>query len=105
MKTKYSLEIDVSDHECDAYAPQWANYGTIIAEGNTLDELYDDASVDVMDQDGGELSCRPADSGWMQDLIAEEFFNDPDRKAEHLRLEQLASKETSDEMRREHGND
>lgn len=74
MKPKYSLEIDVSDHTSDDYG-RWANYGLITAEGNTLDELFDTAMVDVNDQDGGELDVKAADSNWMQDLI-EAWYNE-----------------------------
>lgn len=73
-KPKFSFEIDVSEYECDRYSPRWANYGTIVCEGNTLDELLESASVDIMDQDGGEISAGPADSKWMQDLISQEHF-------------------------------
>lgn len=72
---KYYIEIAVSDHAYETGDGRWANYGTIIAEGNTLDELLDKAIVDIMDQNGGELRCSPmpADSSWMQKLIEDEF--------------------------------
>lgn len=73
-KPKYSLEIDVTDVECERFFPRWANYGTIVCEGDTLDELLRGASVDIMDQDGGELWVGPADEKWMADLIAEEVY-------------------------------
>lgn len=73
MKTPlFYLEIDVSDHTTDTYC-RWANYGAIVAQGEGLDELLDDATVDIMDQDGGELDTVPADSNWMQDLIEDEY--------------------------------
>jgi hypothetical protein len=72
-KPRFSFEIDVSYVECDRY-DRWANYGLIVCEGNNLDELLDNASVDIMDQDGGELDCVPADSQWMVDEITEKFY-------------------------------
>ncbi len=73
---KYHFEIDVSDVECNSgrWGGRWANYGTLVAEGNTLDELLDNASVDVMDQDGGELACGPAEHTWMHELLTEHYF-------------------------------
>lgn len=68
----YSIEIDTNGVECDDYG-QWANYGLITSGGNTLDELLDNAIVDVVDQDGGELDVVPADSNWMVSLIETEF--------------------------------
>ena len=73
MKPKYYFEIDCSDRECDSFG-QWANYGTLVAEGNDLDSLIADASIDVMDQDGGSLDVHRADSAWMQDLIVEKYW-------------------------------
>jgi hypothetical protein len=70
----FNFEIDVSDAECDRF-DCFASYGTIVAEGNTLEELLENASVDVIDQDGGDLDNGPADAKWMQDLI-EAKFND-----------------------------
>ncbi len=82
---KYSFEIDVSDREYETGTGQWANYGTLVTEGNNLDELLDNASVDVMDQDGGELFILPADSSWIQDLIQTEWENHPDQKTDEAR--------------------
>lgn len=68
---KFYFELDTGGVECDRYN-RWANYGTIIAEGDTLEELLENASVDIMDQDGGELDVVPADAAWMQDMIVSE---------------------------------
>ena len=73
-KPKYSMELDCTDRECSRFEPRWANYGYLCANGNTLEELLDTASIDIMDQDGGELDVVPADSPWMQDLIGEEYW-------------------------------
>lgn len=73
MKHKYYLEIDCGGEECDR-GGAWACYGSIVTEGDTLDELYENASVDIIDQDGGERGQFPADSGWMQDMIKDAAF-------------------------------
>lgn len=73
MKPKYSFEIDVSGTDYETCTGQWAGYNLIVCEGNTLDELLENASVDASDQDGGEIYCGPADSAWMQDLIIDEY--------------------------------
>lgn len=72
-KKKFNFEIDVSDRTCDHYS-RWANYGTIVCEGDNFDELLESACVDIMDQDGGELNVVPADSKWMMDLIGERLL-------------------------------
>ena len=74
-KYKYSLEIDVQGYECNSTTGAWQGYGTIVTEGNTLEELQDNATVDVIDQNGGEIDVRPADKRWMQDLIETEALN------------------------------
>lgn len=71
-KYKYDVEIDVQDYSIDG--PFWRNYGTLISQGNSLEELLDKATVDIIDQDGGEVAVVAADSEWMQDLIEEEFY-------------------------------
>lgn len=103
MKSRYYFEIDVSDRTTDHYAPWWANYGTIIAEGNSLEECLETASVDITDQDGGEIDVVSADENWMQDAIECEFLNDPDRNAEHLRNHKIYTDTLTAEMEREHG--
>jgi hypothetical protein len=69
----YYFEIDCGGYECTRFEPRWSNYGTIVASGHSLEECIEEASVDIMDQDGGELWVGPADSAWMQDLIEAEF--------------------------------
>jgi len=78
MKTniKYYFEIDCSGRECSRFEPRYSNYGTIIAEGNSLSDMLDTATVDIIDQDGGCLWHGPADEGWMQDLIEEHYYTD-----------------------------
>lgn len=75
-KFKYELEIDVSHVTTDRYAPRWANYGTIVTHGNTLEECLENASVDVMDQDGGEIDVLEADAPWMHDEIVKKFWTE-----------------------------
>lgn len=71
----YSLEIDCKGREVTGYEDvlPWCCYGTIEAEGNTLDELMESATVNMVDQDGGDLRVERADESWMQDLIADAF--------------------------------
>jgi hypothetical protein len=77
VRPKYSFEIDTGGVEASGYEDRlpWVSYGTIIAEGNTLEECLENASVDLVDQDGGNPKCSPveADEQWMQDLITEAF--------------------------------
>lgn len=72
---KYYIEIDISDTEATGYEDRfnWVSYGAIQSQGNTLDELMENATVDLVDQDGGEAAIVEANEAWMQDLIAEEF--------------------------------
>lgn len=72
---KFRLEIDCSDCECDRYGNKWANYGTIVTEGDNLEELITAASIDITDQDGGELDMVPADSDWMQKRIESAYLD------------------------------
>jgi hypothetical protein len=84
QKPKYNFEIDVQDYSIDG--PVWRNYGTLVTWGDTLEELLANAGVDIVDQDGGEVWCGPADAGWMQDLIEQEYRLEV---ARHVRLEQV----------------
>ena len=51
----YNLEIDFDGYDLtENYAHKMhASTGLLAAEGATLDELLDDATVDVIDEDGG----------------------------------------------------
>ena len=71
MKYKYDIEIEV-DSECDNY-DRFASYDLLCAYGNTLEELLDNASIGIMDQDGGEIDQVPADEDWMQSLVEEKY--------------------------------
>lgn len=70
-KPKYVISIDVQDRSIDG--PVWRNYGSIESYGNSLPELFSNATVDIADQDGGEVAVIDADAAWMQDLIAKEY--------------------------------
>lgn len=74
-KPLYTLEIDCKGRVVEGYEDvlPWCAYGTIETQGNTLDELMDSATVNLVDQDGGDLRVAPADESWMQDLIADAF--------------------------------
>lgn len=70
---KFSFEIDVKGAECSRFAPQFTYYGTIVCEGDNLEELIDSATVDICDQDGGEVAIVAADSWWMLKKIEERY--------------------------------
>lgn len=74
--SKYHIEIDTGGPEASGYEDRlpWVSYGTIVSEGDTLDELLENASVDLIDQDGGERGQVEAEENWMQELIAEKFY-------------------------------
>lgn len=71
---KFYIEVDTDGAECGVYTGMWTCYGTITAEGNSLDELLDDASVDIIDQDGGTVNVVPADEDWMLELVTDAFY-------------------------------
>jgi hypothetical protein len=72
-KHTHHLEIEVNE-ECDHYEPRFATYGTIVTQGETLEELINHASIDIIDQDGGELDTVPADQEWMEKLIVDAYY-------------------------------
>jgi hypothetical protein len=78
VKNKYYLEIDTGGAEASGYEDRlpWVSYGTIVTEGETLDECLDNASVDLVDQDGGERGHVEADEDWMQELIVQAYWRD-----------------------------
>lgn len=71
---KYHIEIDTNGAEYDDGYGTFISYGVIVAEGDTLEECLDDASVDLVDQDGGEAGIHKADEDWMQDAVREAFM-------------------------------
>lgn len=54
MRSKYMIEIDVQGWGEASSDGRWLNYDYLVACGDTLEELMDDASVSTSDQDGGE---------------------------------------------------
>lgn len=83
---KYSMEIDTGGVEASGYEDRlpWVSYGTIVSEGDTLDELLENASVDLIDQDGGERGQVEADEDWMQLSICEKFYGTSAQPGETL---------------------
>ncbi len=74
MRPKYYIEIDASGYEAPCDEGRWLGYDLIIAEGNTLEECLNNASIGLTDQDGGEVDQREADSDWMQDAVEKAFM-------------------------------
>lgn len=74
-RSKYHIEIETDGTEARGFEDQYnfVCYGCITSEGNTLDELLENAIIDLINQDGGEVAQIEADSDWMQDLIRAEF--------------------------------
>jgi len=52
----YQIEIDLYGYEFgnDLDSGRWRGAELLLAEGNTLDELLDDAAIHYADQDGGD---------------------------------------------------
>lgn len=71
---KFSFEIECNRGGYDG--GPFRSYGTIITEGTTLEELYDNATVDVVDQDGGDCGYQSADEDWMQRLILKKYLSE-----------------------------
>lgn len=84
-KKKFYIEIDCCGEEASGYEDRlpWVCYGTIVAEGDNLDELLENASVDLIDQDGGDHGPVEAGLQWMQDAVEEKFYETL-RKREEL---------------------
>lgn len=76
MSPKYYLEIDTNGAECSGYEDRYYRvcYGTIVTEGGSLEECLDNASVDLVDQDGGTANVVEAEKDWMQDMIEKAFM-------------------------------
>ena len=74
-KPKYSVEIDTNGAEASGFEDRlpWVCYGTIQGEGDSLDEVIQSATVDLIDQDGGERGVVEADENWMVEAMIAEF--------------------------------
>jgi len=75
MKHKYDITIEVYQ-ECEFSGDycQWLGYTDIQSYGNTLDELLDNATIGISDQNGEEHSVIDCDEDWMIDLIVHEIY-------------------------------
>ena len=73
--TKYNLEIQTDGREAQGYEDRfhWVNYGMITAEGSSLKELLNSATIELIDQDGGTADTVEAEESWMQELVKKEF--------------------------------
>jgi len=73
-KKRFYFEIPIDD-EASGYEDRfnYVSYGTLIAEGDTLDELLESATVDLVDQDGGEAAIVKADREFLQKIIEDEY--------------------------------
>jgi hypothetical protein len=75
LPTMY-IEIDCNGAEASGYEDRYnfVSYGTIQSEGRTLQELLDNATVDLVDQDGGTANDGvECDEQWMIDAITAEY--------------------------------
>lgn len=74
--SKYYIEVDAKGVQATGYEDRlpWVSYGTIVSEGDTLEELLDNATVDLIDQDGEEAAIVGADKQWMLDLVEMEYI-------------------------------
>ena len=82
---KYSC--DIQDYQDFADEGQWRSY-SLQAEGDTLDELFDDCTIFETDQDGGEIrnyrECGSREEiairNWLEKEKAKEMKQDQDFK-------------------------
>lgn len=74
---KYYFEIEVNHIDYKDYDFMWEGYDMLMAQGNTLEELLDGATVFLVDQDGGvtrELSIWDTSDDYLfANLIADKF--------------------------------
>jgi hypothetical protein len=56
LKPKYSIEIQLSGEDMSSWANHayWLGADTLVAEGDNLEQLIDDATISTTDQEGGE---------------------------------------------------
>lgn len=69
------IEIDISDR-CidDSDHGYWRGASTLVSEGDSLDELLDNATIYWSDQDGGEAGESEGDDDWCAELIQTEYY-------------------------------
>lgn len=70
MRPKYEIEIDCSGREVPDTC---LTYGALYSEGDTLEQLINNASISIVDQDGGEQIVE-ADADWMQEAVEAKFW-------------------------------
>lgn len=66
---KYSIELDIQDFgECSGWEDRygWLNYDTLVSDGNSLEELINNAYIYTTTQDGDtgaefEIESLPSD--------------------------------------------
>jgi len=58
---KHSIEVDISGMGITLDTPRWMGAESLVAEGDTLEELLNNASIWFYDQDGGEGPCLSID--------------------------------------------
>ena len=62
------------------------HYGNLCAEGRTLLQCYDSATVEVVETKTGNVQVTPVDSPWMLDLIRERFLAETAVRKPKLKL-------------------
>jgi hypothetical protein len=78
------VNISISNVKDDSDDGRWCSYD-LDTEGNTLDELLDNASYYMTDQDGGEIGFTEADDALAYELIVEHYCRDHRRLGKLLR--------------------
>lgn len=81
----YFIDIDISAHGiCESDERGWRGASAIVAEGENLAEILEDARMFWCDQDGGECLETEVDSPWMVQLIINEYASQYDRRLREL---------------------
>lgn len=105
--SQYYLEIDASGFDAPCDEGRFLSYGFIITEGDSLEECLENASVDLIDQDGGEYAMREADSDEMQDAVEKAFMAKYPPPSTDWRIAQRALnadlRETVNDLNRQNG--
>lgn len=73
--SRYHIEIEVNEeaHGYEEYG--FLSYGTIVGEGDSLEDCLKTATIDLIDQDGGTFRDDvEADEDWMQDAVEKAFM-------------------------------
>lgn len=72
----YYIDVDTNGAEASGYEDRgyFVSFGLIVTEGTTLEELLSNATISLVDQDGGEAGEVEADKPWMSEAILEKFI-------------------------------